>query len=228
MDSPPLLQIALDCLNADEALRLAELVQEHVDILEVGTVLLKKEGARIIEQIKKRYPQKLVFADTKTVDMGKTEARIVFESGADMMSVCSFASDETIELAIHEAHASQKKVLIDLIGVGVSYRQVKRLSYLHPDYLAVYSGIDERSTGSDLFEKVELIAQISPLPLAISGGIELDDIAYLLVFHPAILVVGAAITHSPNPREAARRFWKSIHTLSFLPFDYDEEWLRFF
>ena len=48
------------------------------------------------------------------------------------MSVCGIASDETIENAILEAHNHEKKVLIDLIGLGNSYRQVKRLSYLHP------------------------------------------------------------------------------------------------
>ncbi len=221
MSPKPLLQVALNCLELDDALWRADCVKEYADILEIGTLLLKKEGVRIIEQIKHSYPDKLVFADTKTIDLGRFEAQIVFDAGADMMSVCGIASDETIENAIHEAHSCGKKVVIDLIGLGNSYRQVKRLSYLHPDYLTVHTGADERKTNNNLFEKVEIIAQISPIPLAISGGIHLDDISYLLMFHPAILVVGSAIFSTENPRKTTERFWHSINTLSFFPFDFD-------
>ena len=222
MESKALLQIALDMSDAEEALRIAREVHEFADIFEVGTVLLKKEGVRMIELIKTTYPDKLVFADTKTFDFGKQEAQIVFKAGADIMSVCGIASDETISYAIEEAHASQKKVLIDLIGLGDSYRQAKRLSFLHPDYLAVHTGNDNRSSNNELFEKVEIISQISPIPLSISGGILLDDVSYLLMFHPAIIVVGSSIVQSPKPRQVAQRFWRSINTFSFLPPEFDE------
>ncbi|MCP4400182.1 MAG: hypothetical protein GY801_23100 [bacterium] len=222
MDSKPLLQIALDVPNAEEALRLAGEVHTFADIFEVGAVLLKKEGVRIIARIKTAYPDKLVFADTKTIDFGKLEAQIVFKAGADIMSVCGIASDETISYAVEEAHAYQKKVIVDLIGLGASSRQAKRLGSLHPDYLAVHTGIDKRSSNNELFEKVELISQISSIPLSISGGILLDDISYLLMFHPAIIVVGASIIHSSKPQEFAERFWKSINRLSFMPPDFKD------
>lgn len=215
MGIPPLFQIALDCIHFDEALRLAKLVQDYADILEVGTVLLKKEGIKIIEQLKKTFPKKLVFVDTKTVDLGKLEAQVMFDAGADIMSVCGLASDVTIEFAIREAHARRKQVAIDLIGLGDSYRQVKRLSHLRPDYLTVHTGIDERTVEDDLFQKVEIISQTSPIPLAISGGIQLDDIPYLLVFHPAIIVVGAAVTKTSAPHETAKHFRESINTPAF-------------
>jgi 3-keto-L-gulonate-6-phosphate decarboxylase len=133
------------------------------------------------------------------------------------------AADETILGAVEEAHAYQKKVLVDLIGIGDSYRQAKRLGFLHPDYLSVHTGMDRRDSSDDLFEKVEIISQISPIPLSVSGGILLDDVSYLMMFHPAIIVVGASVIHSSNPRDVARRFWKSINTLSFLPPDYEED-----
>ena len=141
---------------------------------------------------------------------------MVFEAGADMMSVCGVASDMTIELALREAHIIGKKVLIDLIGTDASYRQIKRLSYFQPDYITIHTGIDERYTENNLFDKVEIISQICSIPLAIAGGIQLDDIPYLLAFRPAIIIVGSAITTSPRPRNAARHFWESIHEASFV------------
>ena len=218
MKSKPLLQIALDSTNVDEIFRIADLVYDYVDILEIGTVLLKKEGAAIIEKMKRSYPEKYIFADSKTVDLGKLEAEVIFEAGADMMSVCGIASDATIGLVIHEAHIRQKEVLIDLIGLGDSYRQIKRLTYLQPDYITVHTGIDERVNDNDLFEKVEIISQISPISLAIAGGVQLDDISYLLVFNPAIIIVGTAITSSSDPRETAKLFWERINNPSFLDF----------
>lgn len=211
--SKPLLQIALDSINLDEVFRVAELVQGYVDILEIGTVLLKKEGIRIVEKMKRLYPHTLICADTKTVDLGKLEAQVMFEAGADLISVCGLASEATITLAIHEARMRQKKVLIDLIGLGDSYRQIKRFTYLQPDYLTVHTGVDERSTDNNLFQQVEIISQISPIPLAISGGVQLDDISYLLIFNPAIIIVGAAITASPDPNKTAKKFWENINSL---------------
>jgi len=211
MWAKPLLQIALDYVDKDNVLRVAGLVQNYVDILDVGTLLLKKEGISVIKKLKNAFPDKLVLADTKTLDLGQMEARMVFEAGADMMSVCAAASDATIELAIREARLLGKNVLIDLIGIEASYRQIKRLSYFQPDYITIHTGVDEWRTENTLFEKVEIISQISPIPMAIAGGIQLDDIPYLLVFQPAIIIVGTAITTSSQPEKAAKHFWESIH-----------------
>ncbi len=216
MGAKPLLQIALDYVDGNEVLRVAELVRDYVDILDVGTLLLKKEGISVIKKIKNAFPDKLVFVDTKTLDLGQLEARMVFEAGADMMSVCGVASDVTIELALREARLLGRKVLIDLIGTDSSYRQIKRLSYFQPDYITIHTGVDERYMENTLFDKVEIISQISPIPLAIAGGIQLDDIPYLLVFQPAIIIVGAAITTSFYPQKAAQYFWESIHEPPFL------------
>ncbi len=214
MEPLPLLQIALDCLDSDEALRMAALVDEYADILEVGSLLLKKEGMQIVEQMRQTYPEKLLFVDTKTIDIGKLEARVMFDAGADIISVCSAASDATIGFAVQEAHAREKQVMLDLLEVGESYRQVKRLTYLQPDYLTIYAGLDEQTAENNLFDKVEIISQLSPLPLALAGGIQLEDLPYLLVFQPAIIIVGAAITTAPSPRETAKLFREGIQNLS--------------
>jgi 3-hexulose-6-phosphate synthase len=210
----PLLQIAMDYVEGDEVLLLAESVREYADILDIGTLLLKKEGLGVIKKVKQAFPDKLVFADTRTLDLGQLEARAVFAAGADMMSVCSIASDTTIEQAIQEARVLGKKVLVELIGMFDFRRQMKRLCNFQPNYIAIHIGIDERHTDDPLFDRIECISPITRLPLAIAGGIKLDDIPYLLVFQPAIIVVGAAITKSPDPQDAAKEFWERIHAMS--------------
>ena len=209
--SKPLLQVALDLPDGNAALAFAYAIREYVDIFDIGTLLLKKEGAEIIRIFKDAFPTKLIYADTKTLDLGLFEARLVFDAGADMMSVCGVAADRTIDLALREGRLRQKEVVIDLIGLEASYRQIKRLSYFQPDYLMIHTGVDEWHNENTLFQKVEIIAQFCPIPLAFSGGIQLDDIPYLLVFHPAILVIGSAISTASDPVDMTRRFRESIY-----------------
>ena len=211
MLTKPLFQIALDYVNGSDALTFAGTVHEYADILGVGTLLLKREGVRIIRELKRAFPQKRVYADTKTIDLGQLEAELVFDAGADMMSVCGAASDRTIELAIKAGRARSKHVLIDLIAMEASYRQIKRLSYFQPDYIIIHAGVDEWQNENTLFQKVEIISQICPVPMALAGGIQLDDIPYLMVFQPSIIVVGSAITKSSEPQKTAQSFWENIH-----------------
>ena len=42
------LQLAIDVLHTDQALRLAEAARPYVDIFEIGTPLIKHEGMRVI------------------------------------------------------------------------------------------------------------------------------------------------------------------------------------
>lgn len=216
MLAKPFLQVALDYVNGDEALDIARAIQAYVDIFDIGTLLLKREGSRIIRAFKDAFPTKLVYADTKTLDLGRLEARMAFEAGADMMSVCGVASDETIELALKEAQLRHKAVVIDLIGLEASFRQIKRLTYFQPDYVMIHTGVDEWHQENTLFQKIEIIAQICPVPLIFSGGIQLDDIPYLLVFHPAIIVIGSSISKAADPVGMARHFRESIYGVTAL------------
>ena len=69
------LQVAIDLLSTKEALELAAKVAPYVDIIELGTPLIKSEGLAVIKAMKAAHPDKLVFADFKTADTGELEER---------------------------------------------------------------------------------------------------------------------------------------------------------
>jgi 3-keto-L-gulonate-6-phosphate decarboxylase len=69
------LQFAMDTLTTDDALRLAKAAAPHVDILELGTPLVKSEGFAAITAVKEAHPDKTVLADLKTMDAGELEGR---------------------------------------------------------------------------------------------------------------------------------------------------------
>lgn len=64
------LQVSVDLLSLEQAMNLLEEVAPYVDVIEAGTPLIKQEGLKGVETFKKFYPDKLVFADMKTMDAG--------------------------------------------------------------------------------------------------------------------------------------------------------------
>jgi 3-hexulose-6-phosphate synthase len=200
-----LLQVALDYLDLEQATACARAVESEVDIIEVGTPLLKSVGVRAVREMRARFPQKLIFADTKTMDAGAVEARLVFEAGADLFSLCSAASHLTLLAGIREAHERGKKALVDLIGVEDILEAALRLGDLSPDYVCLHTGIDQQQAEGKLpLEGLSLLKQRLGLPLSVAGGITPADMPELMSLEPAIIVVGAYITASAEPARAAR------------------------
>src|ERR1700694_539939 len=107
------LQVAMDVLTTSDALALAAKVAPFVDILELGTPLVKAEGLSAITAVKQAHPDKIVFADLKTMDAGELEADIAFKAGADLVTVLGAAGDATIAGAIKAGKIHGKGVVVD-------------------------------------------------------------------------------------------------------------------
>ena len=75
------LQVAIDLLSTADALALLKKVANQVDVIELGTPLIKQEGLSVVTNVKAAYPDKLVFADMKTMDAGESEADLAFDAG---------------------------------------------------------------------------------------------------------------------------------------------------
>ena len=90
------LQVAFDIQHSDEVLKLVEVNGDLIDIVEIGTPLIIKEGLKSVQKIKKEYPNQTVLADLKIMDAGLLEAQIGFDAGADIVSVLGLASKKTL------------------------------------------------------------------------------------------------------------------------------------
>jgi 3-hexulose-6-phosphate synthase len=205
-----LLQVALDFLYTNEALKVAAATQEYVDIIEAGTPLIKSEGIRVVEILKKSYQRKKIFADLKIMDAGALEAKMAFEAGADMISVCAQASVETIEGAVEETRRRNKKVIIDLIGSRDWLLRSKETKHLSPDFFCIHTGLDEQVIGKKPFRIVEGFVREINLPYCIAGGIGPQDIPFIMPFKPSIIIVGGYITKAEKPDDAAKTIKEAI------------------
>ena len=111
------LQFAMDTLTTEHALELAGEAAPYVDVIELGTPLIKSAGLSAITAVKEAHPDKIVFADLKTMDAGELEADIAFQAGADLVTVLGVAGDSTIAGAVKSAKQHGKGIVVDLIGV---------------------------------------------------------------------------------------------------------------
>ena len=74
MEKKPILQVALDFMNLDRAMQVArESIKGGVDWLEAGTPLIKSEGMNSVRTLKKEFPNHIIIADMKIMDVGSVE-----------------------------------------------------------------------------------------------------------------------------------------------------------
>ena len=122
------LQVAIDLLSTCNALTLLNKIAPYVDVIELGTPLIKQEGLSVVKYVKAAYPEKLVFADLKTIDTGESEADLAFDAGADIMTVLGLAGDNTIVGAVKSGKKHKKSVVADMIGVKDRLSRLKELN----------------------------------------------------------------------------------------------------
>jgi 3-hexulose-6-phosphate synthase len=200
-----LLQLALD---KPEHFAVLSAVGDLVDIVEVGTPVLKRFGVSAIATARELTEQVPVLADTKTVDGGGLEAHLVFGAGAMMMTVLSVASPATHAVVGATAAEYGGCVVVDTITESGKH-ELLPADASYPDsygYVAVHAPTDMREAGTPITSHIAAVRDIRARGhrVSLAGGIGPDTLDAVLAVEPEILVVGSAITEAPNPREVAQ------------------------
>jgi 3-hexulose-6-phosphate synthase/6-phospho-3-hexuloisomerase len=110
------LQVALDFIELDRALKVAEeAVAGGADILEAGTPLIKSVGLEAVRQLRAAFPRVVVAADMKVMDAGRVEVESAAKAGAKIVHVLAAASDSTIEECVAAARDYGAEIVADLL-----------------------------------------------------------------------------------------------------------------
>ncbi len=206
------LQVALDG-DLESALAILAEVHPFIDIVEIGTPLIYREGMRAVRQIREIYPNLLLLADLKIMDAGEEEAHIAFEAGADIVTVLGVTNDSTIRGAVTSARQHQGQIMVDMMQVANKVERATQLLKMGCDVLCVHTAFDLQSTHeSPYLELQELKEHLSSAKLAIAGGVNLAKLDDILPYQPDIIVVGGSITNSDHPAENARQLYERINT----------------
>jgi 3-hexulose-6-phosphate synthase len=205
------LQVAMDVLTTEAALELAGQVAEFVDIIELGTPLIKAAGLSAVTAVKNAHPDKIVFADMKTMDAGELEADIAFTAGADLVTVLGSADDSTIAGAVKAAKAHNKGVVVDLIGVEDKVTRAKEVRALGAEFVEMHAGLDEQAKpGFDLNGLLRAGAE-AHVPFSVAGGVKLATIAAVQKAGADVAVVGGGIYSAADPALAAKQLRAAIN-----------------
>lgn len=204
------LQVAMDLLTTEAALELAGQVAEYVDIIELGTPLIKAAGLSAVTAVKNAHPDKIVFADMKTMDAGELEADIAFTAGADLVTVLGTADDSTIAGAVKAAKAHNKGIVVDLIGVADKVTRAKEARALGAKFVEMHAGLDEQAKpGFDLSGLLSAGAE-ARVPFSVAGGVNLSTIEAVQKAGADVAVVGGSIYSAADPALAAKALRAAI------------------
>jgi 3-hexulose-6-phosphate synthase len=204
------LQVAMDVLTTDDALALAGKVAEHVDIIELGTPLIKAAGLEAVTAIKAAHPDKIVFADLKTMDAGELEADIAFGAGADLVTVLGVAGDSTIVGAVKAAEKHGKGVVVDLIGVADKSARAREVIALGAQFVEMHAGLDEQAEEGFTFETLLTDGSDSGVDFSVAGGVNVSTIAAVQAAGATVAVAGSAIYSATDPGAAAAELRAAI------------------
>ncbi|MBB5182383.1 3-hexulose-6-phosphate synthase [Catenisphaera adipataccumulans] len=199
------LQAALDTLTLDECLDLLKETNGSVQIAEVGTPFVIKEGMRPVRAIKKAFPNIEVLADTKIMDAGEFEADACFEAGADIVTVLGVSNDATIAGVVRSAKKYGRKVMVDMIEVQDLAKRTAEVDQMGVDYICVHTAFDVQATGKDPLDDLKVVNQvIKNAKSAVAGGVKLATIDAIVNEGAEIIVVGGAICNADDRAAMAK------------------------
>ncbi len=206
------LQLAIDLVNdIPEAIELVEEVKDYVDVVELGTPVINREGLAAVKAIKDAFPDLEVLADEKLIDATDFEVGQAAEYGADIITVLGVAEDASIELAVKEAKKHDKEILVDMIAVRDVEKRAKQLDEMGADYICVHTGYDMQAQGASPFEDLKKVKNVvKNSKTAIAGGIKLETVKDAVEQKPDLIVVGGGIASADSPKEAAREISEII------------------
>ncbi|HEY8805935.1 MAG TPA: 3-hexulose-6-phosphate synthase [Clostridium sp.] len=210
-------QLALDRLTIEEAIKMGNMVREYVDWIEVGTSLIKEFGMESVKELRKAFPEKIIVADIKTFDNARYEFEMCYKAGADVATVMGAAPKVSIDTCMKVAQEFGKLVMFDLLNASTI--QVEQLLE-HED--AIFCGHVSKDQQEISGEKQSLNKLNLPQcllsgeggRLALAGGITLESLPNLAEIKPYVVIVGSGITKAKNPSEAAKEFKQLISKLT--------------
>ncbi|MFJ8257272.1 3-hexulose-6-phosphate synthase [Peribacillus asahii] len=200
------IQLALDRLSIEEAIQITREVEKSIDLIEVGTSLIKEFGMKAVSKIREAFPNKTIVGDIKTIDNAIYEFDLCFNAGGDIATVMGVSSIHTIEACLNTAAKHGKKAMIDLLNTTTEQR-VSLFQYKEAIFCEHISKDEQEMAGRNNMNKVSLVPS---LEWAVAGGITIDSIKNMIESRPHIVIIGSAITKADHPGKVAAAFKEII------------------
>jgi 3-hexulose-6-phosphate synthase len=210
------LQLAIDFLDIEGAERLLSQVRDLIDIVEVGTPVIMRDGVGIVRQLHAAFPDLAILADLKIADGGRFESALAFEAGARLVTVMATAADATVREALLSAGEFGGEIMVDLMGVRGLSRRASQVDRLGVHYVCVHTAVDVQAGGARVAGRAlaglrKVSRALRTAGTAVAGGITHVTARELAPLAPSIVIVGSGITRAADPRAAAAALRASLN-----------------
>lgn len=207
------LQLALDLIDSEAALDVVRQTGPHVDLIEIGTSLLKSCGTSLVQDIRRICPGKPLFIDSKIIDGPEREADLMTKCGAEYYSMLAVATDAAVVKVLKSADASGALVVFDLQSVIDPVSRVKELENLGARAVCVHKNADCGDDLSGAFQEFLDIREVSNVAVTLAGGIDGDTLLRIRdELDPDTVVIGGAILNAPDRGDAAKTMFDLINS----------------
>ena len=209
---PPIVQLALDYPTIEEALAMAAIGAEAgVDWMEAGTPLIVAQGFPVVGKLKKAFPKFPVLADYKTMDSGGKNVLITQQQGAQVMTVCGGAADETIRAAVAESKKTGVWVVVDTIGVKDPAARAKQCEAWGVNMIYLHYAADQwrADPSKDGVQWVEATLKAVKIPVGV-GTFGVEDSVRAVAMGAELVAIGHPVISGKDPLGALTDFVKKV------------------
>lgn len=204
------LQISYNFTDLDQALDIARKTVDYADILEVGSLLIYKEGINAIRQFKTNFPQKPIFANVKISENIQSALTLLAQAGANIISILAGIPHNTIKKAADEAKKLDLTLVLDVIDIPDASQISLDAKQLGIDIILVHQPSIETDP-VEFASQIQSIQANTKIPLFITGRIDRSNIQQIINLRPQGIAIGSAIIKADNPHQEAQYF-KSLLT----------------
>ncbi|MBY0353540.1 orotidine 5'-phosphate decarboxylase [Candidatus Babeliales bacterium] len=203
------LQIKYNFTDLDKALAIARQTAQFADIVEVGTLLLFKEGVAAVTAFKKNFPDKQLYVDAKIADRSKESVELFAQAGASFISVLSNTYYYMIQEAAQTAKKYNAQIVLDFISTEMPGQAAAQAKNLGASAILLHRARTPDQS-IDLEQDWASVRDNTDLPIFIKGKIDAEVLRDIVPLNPHGVVIGSAITYAHNPAEQAERISKLL------------------
>ena len=196
----------------ERSLERFELLREHIDCIKISQACLYEKSFSFIREIKDRYPEKTILADTRIMTDDVQIAEKAVSNGADMVSVCSSADIDTIDHTVAYMKDQGKKTMIAVIGVEPrSFTDIaKKINSSKADMACFYFEGSLYRDEPGIFARKDAIGKLSGIELkaekAVCGSITTEYIEEISRAGVAAVDLGYILNRNIHAENIAKRF----------------------
>jgi len=205
---PPVVQVAIDVLNMDDALRIAEAaVRAGVDWLEAGTPLITFAGTPCIGALARAFPGVPILADYKAMDGVRKYVMETRKQGGHLATVCAQAADASVQVAIQAGRDTDIAIVSDLIAVPDVPARAVELEAMGIDSVYVHWGADQRALDPARDSQADLAAVVERVRIPVGvGTFSVEDGVRAVRQGAQIVAIGVPLIQADDVEAALREY----------------------